>query len=393
MDKKKITYMCSGFPFPANTGGMMALAQHILELKQLSNYFDIQYIFADCNENKINNTINTTNYIVYQFEHINKSYFAKLMYYIFVTLFSFYPIGLHMNKNEKIKEQIKHGNNDIVILDDIWTFPLLPKEKLYKLIYIAHNIEYDYFIDLARLEKRGILYKIKDYIDAIKIKYIEKKLLNISDKIVCISTSDYKYFKNIYPSKVVFLPHKITQQQEKWNGCNVKTLFFCGSMDFPPNYEAIKWIATTFADTLSKDINIKIAGKGTDNVPEEWKKDNIEYLGFVSREELLELYRNCSAFICPIVYGSGVKIKVTEALGFGTPVIATKEALEGLDYIDIKPLIDRSDLQKTKENIEMLLNNQSKLQEYSSNLISQIETYQRKNDNSLKKIIGECIDE
>ena len=71
--------------------------------------------------------------------------------------------------------------------------------------------------------------------------------------------------------------------------------------------------------------------------------------------------------------------------------MATKESLEGLDYINIKPLIDRKDLQKTKQNIEELLNNQEELQSYSADLINQIETYQRENNMTLEKIIEELI--
>ena len=235
--------------------------------------------------------------------------------------------------------------------------------------------------------------KIYRYLYLYRISKLEKELLEKSDKIVCISTSDYDYFKGIYPNKVEFLPHRIELQKNSWEGKGEKSLFFCGPLNFAPNYDSVKWIAEELSPVLAKDIKIKIAGKGTDNVPEEWKKDNIEYLGFVSREELLELYRNCSAFICPIVYGSGVKIKVTEALGFGTPVIATKEALEGLDYIDIKPLIDRNNIQQTKDNIESLLNNREKLEDYSKNLIKQIESYQKNNENSLDKLIGALINE
>ena len=94
--------------------------------------------------------------------------------------------------------------------------------------------------------------------------------------------------------------------------------------------------------------------------------------------------------MCPIIYGSGVKIKLTEALGFGAPIIATKNALEGLDYIDIIPIINRDNLKETKKNIENLLNNKEKLQEYSNNLLSQIKNYQEENDISLEKIVEDC---
>ena len=50
------------------------------------------------------------------------------------------------------------------------------------------------------------------------ISKLEKELLEKSDKIVCISTSDYDYFKGIYPNKVEFLPHRIELQKNSWEG-------------------------------------------------------------------------------------------------------------------------------------------------------------------------------
>ena len=269
-------------------------------------------------------------------------------------------------------------------------FPLLPVSKKYKLIYIPHNIEYVYEKTLAKLETNIIL-KILKYIDAIKMKHIEKLVLKKADKIVCISTSDYNVISKIYKDKTLLLPHKIDLSPEKWSGTKNKTLFFCGAFYFHPNREAIEWILNELAPILSKDIKIKIAGKETDKIPKRMIKDNVEILGYVLKEELYNLYKTSSAFICPIIYGSGVKIKVTEALGYGMPIMATKESLEGLDYINIKPLIDRKDLQKTKQNIEELLNNQEELQSYSADLINQIETYQRENNMTLEKIIEELI--
>ena len=392
MDKdNKIIYICPNFPFPANSGEEHCLEKHIEELSNLSKKVDIELVFsnfknADVKPLKYNvkNKIFKT-----KFSNINNKILKMILYFLFSLLpFETYPM-YKIKTNEELN-YIKMKNSDVIIVDTLMSTALLPKNKTYKLVYISHNIESNLAIDLYKMQK-NIFYKLYYYFNYLKIKKIESMILKSADKIVCISTSDYDYFKGIYPNKVEFLPHRIELQKNSWEGKGEKSLFFCGPLNFAPNYDSVKWIAEELSPVLAKDIKIKITGKGTDNVPEEWKKDNIEYLGFVSREELLDLYRNSSAFICPIVYGSGVKIKVTEALGFGTPVIATKEALEGLDYIKIEPLIDRSDLQKTKENIEMLLNNQSKLQEYSSNVISQIETYQRKNDNSLEKIIGEFV--
>lgn len=389
---KNILYLCFNYPFPEKTGEEHNFASHILELSQSKYKDNILFLFSNPNDNKSIMPF-SINYRIFQNKKIVKCKFARKLIYFLHILISKYPKNISDICTSEMKDFIQDKNAEIIILDSIYSITMLPKNLgNSSLIYIAHNNENKLYKDIVKIEK-NIFTKLYKYIYCQKISKVEKEILKKADKIVCISTSDYNYFKNIYPKKVAFLPHKIEIQKQKWDGKNTKTLFFCGPLHFAPNYDSVKWIAEELSPILSNDIKIYIAGKGTDDVPESWRKDNIEYLGFVSREELLDLYKNSSAFLCPIVYGSGVKIKVTEALGFGTPVIATKEALEGLDYINISPLVDRNNMQQTKENIEGLLNNREKLEDYSKNLIKQIESYQENNENSLDKLIGALINE
>lgn len=52
--------------------------------------------------------------------------------------------------------------------------------------------------------------------------------------------------------------------------------------------------------------------------------------GFVSEEELSELYRTCRIVVVPLRYGAGVKGKVIEALYNGAPVVTTSIGAEGI---------------------------------------------------------------
>jgi glycosyltransferase involved in cell wall biosynthesis len=54
---------------------------------------------------------------------------------------------------------------------------------------------------------------------------------------------------------------------------------------------------------------------------------NISLKGFL--DDLSPLYRSCRIALAP-VEGTGLKIKITEALGFGLPVLASRSAMDGL---------------------------------------------------------------
>lgn len=389
---RKILYL-STYPFPADNGGKQSLLEHIKDLSKSKFCDEVKYMFYSIYPKEVDVSPKLKiNYQYIQSKHIKRPYIIKVLKKIF-SFFSKYTYTMikriDVGNNKKNIHELKPN---IIILDNIHVLPLLPKKKNYKLIYIAHNIEYEYEKDLYKLET-NLRLKVERFFDVLKTKFLEQNLWKIADRIVCISTSDYTKIPPKYKNKTVLLPHRIELQENRWQEPLEKTLFFCGATWFYPNLEAIEWIVKELAPNLSQDIKIKIAGKGTDEMPADWKRNNIDFLGYVSKEELDLLYKTSSAFLCPIIYGSGVKIKVTEALSYGMPIIATKESLEGLDYIHINPLIDRNNLKQTENNIENLLHKNNRLKEYSKDLIEKIENFQKINNSSLENVLEDCINE
>ena len=56
--------------------------------------------------------------------------------------------------------------------------------------------------------------------------------------------------------------------------------------------------------------------------------------GFVSEEELADLYRNCRIVVVPLRYGAGVKGKVVEAIYNGAPIVTTSVGSEGIPDVE-----------------------------------------------------------
>jgi glycosyltransferase involved in cell wall biosynthesis len=74
-------------------------------------------------------------------------------------------------------------------------------------------------------------------------------------------------------------------------------------------------------------LPIKIAGTGPlRNLVMEYsaKHPNIEYLGALNKNEVMEVLQSCSALIFPSLWYEGMPLTIIEAFGCGTPVIASK---------------------------------------------------------------------
>lgn len=108
---------------------------------------------------------------------------------------------------------------------------------------------------------------------------------------------------------------------------NEQYFLFFGSSFFA-NIEAAKFIIKEIAPFVSEKI--VIAGKDMDltfnncNLPK-----NVQVLGFV--DNLDKLFFSAKAFLCPIFNGSGMKVKIVEALMHGKSIICTDFAAIGYE--------------------------------------------------------------
>lgn len=69
----------------------------------------------------------------------------------------------------------------------------------------------------------------------------------------------------------------------------------------------------------SPDFELNVIGKACENILPE---DNVQLLGYVP--DLKPLYAEAKFAICPVIGGTGVQVKVVEAMAHGVPVVALK---------------------------------------------------------------------
>ena len=115
-----------------------------------------------------------------------------------------------------------------------------------------------------------------------------------------------------------------------------KGVLFVGGFGHHPNEDAVLWFADQVYPLIRKQCDIPFYVVGS-NPTEKIKKidgGGITVKGFVSDEELAELYDTCRMAVIPLRYGAGVKGKVIEALYFGVPMMTTTIGIEGIPDAD-----------------------------------------------------------
>ena len=109
---------------------------------------------------------------------------------------------------------------------------------------------------------------------------------------------------------------------------------FLGGLDFPPNRDGLSWFLTHCRAAVLEavpDFSLLLVGRGSDApLPEaEPWGDHVRPLGWV--DDLDQVLNSAAALLSPLRSGSGIKIKVLEALARGLPVVATRQGVLGLD--------------------------------------------------------------
>ena len=113
------------------------------------------------------------------------------------------------------------------------------------------------------------------------------------------------------------------------------TLLFLGSFRHLPNVEALQWFLQEVFPRIRKDEpRARLVIVGSDPPPRHSLRDAeaIEMIGFV--EDVREPLLRYAVFVCPILAGSGVRVKLLEAFAAGIPVVSTRLGAEGLAYKD-----------------------------------------------------------
>jgi GT2 family glycosyltransferase/glycosyltransferase involved in cell wall biosynthesis len=120
------------------------------------------------------------------------------------------------------------------------------------------------------------------------------------------------------------------------DGREPQTMLFLGSFRHTPNQEALDWFAfKVLPAILARCPQARLVIVGAEAPPRHSLPDlpeNIELRGFV--EDVREPLARYAVFVCPILSGSGMRVKLLEAFSAGIPVVSTRVGAEGLAIRD-----------------------------------------------------------
>lgn len=163
-----------------------------------------------------------------------------------------------------------------------------------------------------------------------------KLVLRASDKII-ITQPDYinhsKHLKK-YEDKIVVLPNAVDINIFKKRNLKKKnnSIFFLSVLDEFHRYKGLDYLLKSIKEIKKTIPSIKLYVAGKGKLLNEYKElakelgveKNVEFLGFVSDDDLIKYYNQSEIFVLPSIdHCEGFGIVLLEALACKTPVIST----------------------------------------------------------------------
>ena len=201
-----------------------------------------------------------------------------------------------------------------------------------------------YFQSIARGLDRGtgLFDGVKARVEYLRALRFELRSLPGFDQVQACTPANRDYLLSFLPEIAPKLHAGLRAGIEAANytfrnrGRKPLTMLFMGSFRHDPNRIAVDWfVAHVMPLILDRQPAAKLLLVGSDPPPAHAWPDlagAVEMVGFV--EDIREPLARYSVFVCPILSGSGVRVKLLEAFAAGIPVVSTAVGAEGLARTD-----------------------------------------------------------
>jgi glycosyltransferase involved in cell wall biosynthesis len=193
--------------------------------------------------------------------------------------------------------------------ESVWLRPLL-KSELHRIRKYEGNVVCDFDHTLAVSEIDRI-----DLVEAARVSNSDQELSSTSISVIPISVD----------TQVLTPISRVP---------DTKQILTLGTLHYQPNADGIRWFLQFVFPLIQQecpDVRLIIVGK---NPPKDFleqardEPESILVTGYV--EDLTPYYENSAIMVVPLLIGSGMRVRILEALARGIPLITTSIGLEGI---------------------------------------------------------------
>ncbi|MBQ0016436.1 MAG: glycosyltransferase [Bacteroidales bacterium] len=336
----KILQLCNKPPYPPTDGG--ALAMNSITQGLLSMGCEVKVLAICSDKHPVRQHLLTDDYLENtQFESV---YIDLDPHVIDASVAALCGESYHVKRyissafTAKLIDILTHQEFDIVQLEGLYLTPYVETIRKHSQAHIvmrAHNVEHHIWKQLASSCKNPLRRSYLKHL-SLTLRAYEIEHINDYDGIACITKQDAQYFKNAGCRRpIVSIPFAVTPEPLDNVSEEPATLFHIGSMDWLPNQQSIDWLLNDIWPVIHKEVakaRLYLAGRHMTKDLMERHIDGVSIVGEVP--DAMYFIGSKQINIVPLRSGSGIRVKIIEAMSAGKTVISTTVGAEGIDYTD-----------------------------------------------------------
>ncbi|MBR1774228.1 MAG: glycosyltransferase [Bacteroidales bacterium] len=335
-----ILQLCYKPPYPATDGGTIDMYSIGQGFVNLGHKVKVLTFYSD--KNPFQKDTLPQNYIdTYKPEAIyvdlKPNVFDALLY-VFIARSYIVERFVSARMKNKLISVLQQDNYDIVQIESINLVPYIPVIRQFsdaKIGFHCPNVEHLIWQRIYRNEKRNIFKRWYFKNTAQNMKYYEQNHINDFDVVFPVTDVDAQYFKQLGCKKTCIgvpigfdiledLPDVMQEEN---------SLFHIGSMNWFPNEQGIKWFLNEVWEKIlqtTPQVKLYLAGRHMSLYFRNGNWKNVNVMGEVPDSTLFMCSKQI--MVVPLLSGSGIRIKILEAMSLSKTVVATTIAAEGIMY-------------------------------------------------------------
>lgn len=243
----------------------------------------------------------------------------------------------------KLREVLQADCYDMVLVEGLFLTPYVPQirqQSHARVVLRAHNVEHRIWQQMAQgchiPFKRGYLKHL-----ALTLRQYELEHVNDYDAVVCISPVDADLFRqNGCRRPLTSIPFGITAEPVEHIDVEPASLFHLGSMDWMPNQEGIDWFLQSVWPKLHAEVpqaRLYLAGRKMPRHLMEHQPEGVTVVGEVA--DAMYFIASKQINVVPLLSGSGIRVKIIEAMSAGKTVVTTRVGAQGINARDGEHLL------------------------------------------------------
>lgn len=237
---------------------------------------------------------------------------------------------------------------DVVHVDQLNMAQYLPRRFGGQVIFDAHNAVWT-ITDRMAAHERNILRRIALHLEARRIRRAEGRICETADIVLTTTVEDQTALLAVSRKRFrgEIIPIGVEVPAEPPNRGTAPVLLHIGTMFYPPNADAVRWFVAEVFDRIRAtvpDARFVIVGARppADIAALHDPARGIEVRGYVP--DIAPLLAEAAATVVPTRAGSGMRVKILEAMAVGLPVVTTTVGAEGIRVVPETHLLIADDV-------------------------------------------------